>query len=194
MKYIGITGNIGSGKSTIAHLFRLMGIPVYVADNEARKFFSEQAVINDIVRIAGSRILNDQAQINRNILAEILFPNPELLSAVNRIIHPLVLADYHLWSINQQQAPFTLFESAIIFEQRLESNFSTIIDVYCPEDLAIKRASKRDHETEAQIKLRLSHQLNAEIKSKKSDFIILNDERHSIITQTLALYNKLSKQ
>ena len=194
MKYIGITGNIGSGKSTIAHLFKLMGIPVYVADSEARKFFLEQTVINDIVRIAGSRILNDRAQINRNVLAEILFPNPELLSAVNRIIHPLVLADYHLWSINRQQAPFTLFESAIIFEQQLESNFSAIIDVYCPEDLAIKRASKRDHETEAQIKLRLAHQLNAEIKSKKSDFIILNDECHSIITQTLTLYNKLSKQ
>jgi len=192
IRNVGITGNIGSGKSTVAHLFELMGIPIYNADKEARKFFLDPAVIHDIIEIAGNRILDKQQQIDRRILAEILFSNPELLSAVNHIIHPRVMKDYLQWSKMQNQAPFTLFESAIIFEHGLETNFDKIINVDCPENIAIMRAAKRDHQTEEQIKSRLAHQMNSKIKNQKADFVIYTDDRHSVVAQVLSIYTELS--
>jgi dephospho-CoA kinase len=192
IRNVGITGNIGSGKSTVAHLFELMGIPIYIADREARKFFLDQAVIQDITKIAGNRILDEQQQIDRRILAEILFSNPELLSAVNHIIHPRVMKDYLQWSKMQNQAPFTLFESAIIFEHGLETNFDKIINVDCPEEIAIMRAAKRDHQTEEQIKSRLAHQMSSKIKNQKADFVIYTDDRHSVINQVLSIFMELS--
>lgn len=193
-KKIGITGIIGSGKSTVAHLFELMGIPVYIADMEARKLFLKPDVIDEIIKITGTEILDAQQQINRSMLADLLFSNSEMLTAVNHIIHPRVITDYQQWSLTQNQVPFTLFESAIIFEHQLESNFDAIINVSCPETMAISRAVKRDHQTEEQIRSRLSHQLSSEIKNQKSDFIIYTDDRHSIIYQVSAIYSQLSSQ
>ena len=194
IRNIGITGNIGSGKSTVAHLFELMGIPIYIADKEARKFFLDQTVISDIQKIAGNLILDGQQQIDRRILAEILFAKPDLLSAVNHIIHPRVMKDYLQWSKAQIQAPFTLFESAIIFENGLETNFDKIINIDCPEEIAIMRAAKRDHQTEEEIKSRLAHQMSSEIKNKKADFVIYTDDRHSVIAQVISIFRELSKK
>lgn len=192
IKKVAITGNIGTGKSTVSHLFELMGIPIYSADQEARKFFSDQTVIQEITQIAGKRVLNEQQQIDRRILAEILFSDPELLAKVNHIIHPRVMSDYQQWSTMQIQAPFTLFESAIIFEHGLDRFFDTIINVFCPDDVAIMRAAKRDRQTQDQIKSRLAHQMSSSLKNQKADFVIHTDDHHSVIAQALTIYKKIT--
>lgn len=191
-KKIGITGNIGSGKSTVSHIFELLGIPIYVADIEARKFQSNRAIINKIASIAGTEILNNEKQIDRGVLAKILFSNQEKLNAVNKIIHPLVISDYEKWHCKNQDAPFTLFESAIIFEHQLESNFDLIIEVYCPLEIAISRASIRDKQPISEIKNRLAHQVSFEKRESHADFVIMNDEKHSILAQVLKIFNSLS--
>jgi dephospho-CoA kinase len=192
IKKVGITGNIGSGKSTVAHLFELMGIPIYSADQEARKFFSDQTVIHQITQVVGKQVLNAQQQIDRRILADILFSDPELLAKINHIIHPRVMSDYQQWSTLQIKAPFTLFESAIIFEHGLDRYFDAIINVFCPDDVAIMRAAKRDRQTEEQIRSRLAHQMSSNLKNQKADFVLYTDDRHSVIAQALSIYKKIT--
>ncbi len=192
-KQIAITGNIGSGKTTIAHLFNLMGIPVYNADMEAKKILNSPTVIQEIAAVVGNQVLNEHLQIDHKILASIIFSDPVMMEAVNGIIHPKVIEDYKQWTKTQDKAPFTLFESAIIFEHKLEVYFDAIILVYCPDEIAIIRASKRDHATTESIKKRLKAQMSSLLKKEKADYIIHNYDNHSVIAQSLEIFEKLSK-
>jgi dephospho-CoA kinase len=194
MKRIGLTGNIGSGKSTVAHLLSLMGIPVYNSDNEAKKLYFREDVVEKIVFVVGKQILDISNSINFTKLANEIFANNSKLNAVNKIIHPLVMADYNEWNTKQKNAPFTIFESAIIYEHHLESYFDGVIHVYCPDEIAINRAVLRDHKSIQEIKLRLSQQLDTEIKKEKTDFIICNYQNYSVIEQMLLIIPQLSRE
>ncbi len=190
-KHIAITGNIGSGKSTVARFFKLLDIPVYNADIEARKFLAFPEVITEIKTILGNHILDNQGQIIKSEMARIIFNNKDKLEAINKIIHPRVIADYKEWSHKFNHPTFTLFESAIIFEHSLESYFDAVIDVYCPEEIAVKRASIRDGVSEDLIKERLKNQLNSEIKRDKANFVVYSNDKQSIIKQVLDIKSKI---
>lgn len=180
---VALTGNIGSGKSTIGHLFSLMGIPIYNADNEGKKFLFQASIKEEIVNIIGENILDKDRNIIFSEMAKIIFENDVLLSKVNAVIHPLVIADYFEWEKLQSTAPFTIFESSIIFEHHLESNFDFVVDVYCPDEIAINRAIQRGFQSEIDINNRLKKQLNTEIKKSKADFVINNYNNFSVIEQ-----------
>ena len=194
MKRIALTGNIGSGKSTVAHLLSLMGIPVYNSDNEAKKLYFREDVVEKIVYVVGKQILDISNSINFTKLANEIFSNNSKLNAVNKIIHPLVMADYNKWNTKQKNAPFTIFESAIIYEHHLESYFDSVIHVYCPDEIAINRATLRDHKSIEEIKLRLNRQIDTEIKKEKADFVIRNHQNYSVIQQIALIYTQLSKE
>ncbi|MEI6346961.1 MAG: dephospho-CoA kinase [Bacteroidota bacterium] len=180
---VALTGNIGSGKSTIGHLFSLMGIPIYNADNEGKKFLFQASIKEAMVDIIGENILDKEHNIIFSEMAKIIFENDVLLSKVNAVIHPLVIADYFEWEKLQNTAPFTIFESSIIFEHHLESNFDFVVDVYCPDEIAINRAIQRGFQSEIDINNRLKRQLNTEIKKSKADFVINNYNNFSVIEQ-----------
>lgn len=191
-KHIAITGNIGSGKSTVARFFKLLDIPVYNADVEARKFLASPKVIDEIVATLGNQILDDQGQIIKSEMAKIIFNDKDKLEAINEIIHPKVIADYKEWSHKLYHPAFTLFESAIILERGLEKHFDAVIDVYCPEEIAIKRASTRDGVTAELIRERMKNQMNSESKRDKADFVVFTNDRQSIIEQVLDIKSKIS--
>ncbi len=191
-KHIAITGNIGSGKSTVAELFHLFGIPIYNADLEAKKILNTPTVVEEICAKIGYDILNSNHQIDPRKLANILFSDPSKLEMVNKIIHPKVIDHYKKWAEAHNNSPFTLFESAIVYEHNFNSFFDGIIVVYCPDYLAIERASRRDNTQKEIIQKRLNNQISAEIKKEMADYVIFNYDNFSIIAQCLELFKRLS--
>ncbi len=193
-KKIAITGSIGSGKSTVSRLFEIMGIPIYNADNEAKTLLTSPEVIDKIVAITGNGIIDHSGLIIKSELAQVIFNDKEKLNSINKIIHPKVIANYLEWVELNKNKPFTLFESAIIFESNLESNFDAIVDVFCPDEIAIKRASARDGVSEELIKKRLKNQMNSEIKRDKADFVVYNNGKQSVIEQVFSIKSQIEQK
>lgn len=174
MKTIGITGGIGSGKSYVSDILRReFGIPVYDCDKEAKRLTATDPDIRRrLIRLVGPEVFNGQ-ELNKKLLADYLFANPENARKVNAIIHPAVQEDFKLWA-GRQQKPITALESAILFESGFNGLVDKVILVDAPEDVRLKRAMLRDTATEAQIRTRMKMQ-SAEANKDKADFIIDNN-------------------
>lgn len=173
MKTIGITGGIGSGKSYVSDILRReFGIPVYDCDKEAKRLTATDPDIRRrLIQLVGPEVFNGQ-ELNKKLLADYLFANPENARKVNAIIHPAVQEDFKLWA-GRQQKPITALESAILFESGFNGLVDKVILVDAPEDVRIKRAMLRDTATESQIRTRMKMQ-SAEANKDKADFIIDN--------------------
>ncbi len=174
MKTIGITGGIGSGKSYVSDILRReFGIPVYDCDKEAKRLTATDPDIRRrLIRLVGPEVFNGQ-ELNKKLLADYLFANPENARKVNAIIHPAVQEDFKLWA-GRQQKPITAMESAILFESGFNGLVDKVILVDALEDVRLKRAMLRDTATEAQIRTRMKMQ-SAEANKDKADFIIDNN-------------------
>ena len=174
MKTIGITGGIGSGKSYVSDILRKeFGIPVYDCDKEAKRLTATDPDIRRrLIQLVGPEDFNGQ-ELNKKLLADYLFANPENARKVNAIIHPAVQEDFKLWA-GRQQKPITALESAILFESGFNGLVDKVILVDAPEDARLKRAMLRDTATEAQIRTRMKMQ-SAEANKDKADFIIDNN-------------------
>lgn len=188
MLKIGITGRIGSGKSTICHVFESLGIPVYYSDIEAKKFYDNAELIKNLSLIFGKGILDVNNYIDKRALACIVFNDEDKLNTLNNIIHPLVIKDFENWYKNKSDFPYILFESAIIYECGLTNLFSKIIYVDCPEDISIKRVMKRDNATHQAVLDRLSKQ-NSEIPDY--DFKIVSNEIDLETPQVIEIHKQL---
>lgn len=172
-KIIGLTGGIGSGKTTIANHFKAAGVPVYIADDEARKIMQSSAIIEEIKRTFGSTIF-DAAILNREKLSEIVFNNPEKLKQLNAIIHPAVKKHFGDWILNHKNSPFIIYEAAILFESGSYKNCDLIITVTAPIESRIQRVIQRDKTTREKVLKRTNAQWNDEQRISKSDFVIEN--------------------
>jgi dephospho-CoA kinase len=172
-KKIGLTGGIGSGKSTIAKHFESKGIPIYIADLEAKKIMEDSVVINEIKNVFGLDIF-EKNQLVREKLAAIVFNNPEKLQALNAIIHPAVKKHFENWFLAQQQHSFIIYESAILFETGSYKDFDAIITVTAPIETRIKRVIQRDQTTKEQVLKRIEAQWTDQKKVEKSDYVIEN--------------------
>ena len=174
LKTIGITGGIGSGKSYVSDILRKeFGIPVYDCDKEAKRLTATDPDIRRrLIQLVGPEVFNGQ-ELNKKLLADYLFANPENARKVNAIIHPAVQEDFKLWA-GRQQKPITALESAILFESGFNGLVDKVILVDAPEDVRLKRAMLRDTATEAQIRTRMKMQ-SAEANKDKADFIIDNN-------------------
>lgn len=190
MLKIGLTGGIGSGKTTVAQIFEVLGIPVYHADEAARKLMNENPELKKgIISRFGAGAYRD-GQLDRRYLAELVFSDPEKLSRLNEIVHPVTLHEADLW-MRKQYSPYVLKEAAIIFEANLGSLYDYVIGVTAPESLRIERVIKRDRSTREKVLLRIRQQMNEEEKMRLCDFVIVNDEQQGILPQVLKIHEVL---
>lgn len=187
-----LTGNIGSGKSTVASVFQCLGIPVYHADAEAKRMYQREEVLQEAVSMAGEQILGPDGRLRPQALAEVAFREPLLLRKLNRLIHPLVMEDFRAWVPRQRDAMYVIMEAAIIFESGLREQFDKVIHVSCPDEIAIRRIEKRDHVSREKILQRMKFQFPDREKADLADFVILNDGSTLVIPQVLAIHRTLT--
>ena len=172
-KIIGLTGGIGSGKTSIANYFIDKNIPVYIADDQAKEIMKSSEIINIIHEIFGDSIFNN-GFLDRKLLAEIVFNNPEKLKTLNEIIHPALKNHFDTWILDYINSPFIIYEAAILFESGSYKNCDYIITVISPIDIRIQRVMKRDNMTREEVLNRIENQWTDEQRISKSDYIIEN--------------------
>lgn len=189
---VGITGGIGSGKSLICSVFRILGVPVFEADKAAGEITGQNpAVKKELSAYFGSGIYNaEDGSLNRRKLASLIFNNRESLSFVNRLVHPLVKESFDRWVMEQKSA-YILQEAAIMFESGFYRFMDLNILITAPIELRIRRVLERDHTTREQIIERMKNQWNDEEKSRLADFVIINDEVHPVMDQILDIDMKI---
>ena len=189
---IGLTGGIGSGKSTVAKVFELLRVPVYYADNRSKYILQNNSLVKEKLREYWGEIIFDSAgNIDTKALAEIVFKNEAELQKLNALLHPLVADDYNKW-LSLQNCAFVIKEAAILVESGSYRTCDKIIVVSVPEALAIKRVKSRDNVSEEQVKARMSKQMPNDEKIKYADFVIVNDGIKMLIPQILEIHKKLS--
>lgn len=187
---VGITGGIGSGKSTVSAIFKLLGIPIYYADEAAKRLMQEdQTLIEQIVDLFGPRSYKE-GKLDRTYIASVVFEDVQQLNRLNAIVHPATIAHAMYW-MQQQTAPYAIKEAALIFESGSQDELDFVIGVYAPETLRIHRAMQRDDVDAASIKSRMKKQINENIKMRLCDAVIVNDEQQLVIPQVLILHEKL---
>lgn len=173
-KIIGLTGGIGSGKTKIARLFESEGIPVYIADEHAKRVMASDPVTAALRKAFSDEVFNDNT-LNRAKLAEKVFSDPTALARLNAIVHPAVRLDFERW-LTAQNAPMVIREAAILFESGSYTDCDKIITVTAPESVRIARVMQRDNTTEAAVRARMTHQWSDEKKAALSDFVIENTD------------------
>jgi dephospho-CoA kinase len=189
---VGLTGGIGSGKSTIAAIFETLGIPVSYADFEAKRLMNEDAGLREaIVENFGDGAYTD-GKLNRKYLAEMVFTDPEKLSLLNSLVHPVTIREGERWMQELgDRFPYAIREAALIFETRTVGHLDFVIGVSAPEELRIRRTMLRDHVTREEVLRRMHNQIDEDIKMQLCDVVIVNDERSAVIPQVLDIHRQL---
>ena len=172
-KIIGLTGGIGSGKTTIAKHFASLGVPVYIADDEAKKLMDNPEIITELKSIFGDEIIENE-KIDRKALAQIVFKNPRKLKKLNSIIHPAVKLHFENWLHSHKNHPIIIKEAAILFESGSYKDCDAIITVTSPLEERINRVMKRDNTSRESILHRINNQWTDEQRISKSDYVITN--------------------
>jgi dephospho-CoA kinase len=191
MLKIGITGGIGSGKSTVSKIFELLGVPVYYADNRAKDILMRDTeLIAQIKQHFGERIYDENGVLNRKQLGSIVFNDKDKLALLNSLVHPATIRDSDQWA-SRQHSPYVLKEAALLFETESFHHLDKIIGVFAPQPLRVHRVMKRDNVTRNEVLARIYKQIDETIKMRLSDFVIYNDEQHMVIPQVLTLHEKL---
>jgi dephospho-CoA kinase len=190
MLKVGITGGMGSGKTTVAHIFETLGIPVYYADDAAKRIMNEDPSLREeITRIFGVESYNGE-RLNRAYIASKVFSDPEQLNMLNAIVHPATIRDGENWMM-RQNSPYALKEAALIFESGAAEGLDLIIGVSAPLALRIQRVVNRDGMDKREISSRMSKQLDPDIAMKLCDVVIYNDEQRLLIPQVLAIHERI---
>ncbi|MFM1876739.1 MAG: hypothetical protein RL266_2476 [Bacteroidota bacterium] len=193
MKVVGITGGIGSGKTTVCQIFERLGVPVYYADTRAKQLMAAEGPLKEMILEAFGALAYRGSQLDRAYLAKEVFGNEERLAKLNSLVHPAVAYDFDEWLEQQHHANYVLKEAAILFESGAYQAVDFSVLVIAPEDLRIDRVVKRDGVTPEQVLQRMKNQWTQEHKAKLADFIINNDGSHLLVPQVLELHGKFIK-
>lgn len=186
MLKIGVTGLIGSGKTTVCQVFEVFGIPVFYADTQAREIMFDPAVIRQVREAFGRSVIDKDDHIDRKSLANIVFNDPERLSELNAIVHPRVHQAFKAW-LTQQRSPYVLMESAILFQTGFASYMDRCIVVVAPEEVRIERVQNRDGVSRKEVLARMKNQLSQNELIEKADYLIQNDGMQLIIPQSIKI-------
>jgi len=191
---LGITGGIGSGKTTVAKVFETIGVPVFYADDEAKNFLLRDAVKQQLVNLFGSKVINESGDINKTELANIVFNNKESLEELNALIHPLLMNEFVAWSEkkNAEKHSYVIMEAAILFEAGFDVYVDKVLCVSAPIETRISRVVKRDGVSKEQVLSRINNQMTDDERESKSDFIIHNSIGNMIMNEIISLNKKLS--
>lgn len=191
MLKVGITGGIGSGKSTVAKIFASLGIPVYDADSAAKNLvLTNPRVRQQIINTFGEASYQN-GLYNKTHISEIVFRDKKKLELLNSYIHPATIEDANNWFLTQN-APYALKEAALIFESKSNKTLDFVIGVFAPIDVRIQRTMIRDGISEEEVKARINRQMNETEKMKLCDFVIDNSGRESVITQVMDVHISLT--
>ncbi|WP_045803088.1 dephospho-CoA kinase [Flagellimonas lutaonensis] len=192
MMIIGLTGGIGSGKTTVAKMFKKLGVPVYDSDKEAKKLMNQSKEMRAaIVDLFGKKAYK-KGKLNRKFIAGAVFANKGLLSKLNAIVHPAVKSHFYDWA-KKQAAPYVVQETALIFENGMEDRFDRVVLVTAPEEMRIKRVTARDKVSEEEVRARINNQLDDAHKKEKSDFVIENIDLETTRKQVETIHRELIK-
>jgi dephospho-CoA kinase len=186
---VGITGNIGSGKTTVCKIFEVLGIPVFYADDEAKKVMIEDAeLIAGIKQTFGNEAYFADGSLNRKHIAGIVFNNKEELLKLNALVHPAVFRAFDKWVIAQKNAPYVLKEAALLFESDSYKMCDRAVMVTAPLDIRIQRVTQRDGITADEVKSRNDRQFSEEKKLATANDVIINDDTQLVIPQVIKLH------
>lgn len=190
MYIIGITGGIGSGKSTVARIFGLLGIPVYSADDAAKEIMVKDPLLVEQIREHfGPEAYLADGSLHRKYISNIVFNDKEQLAVLNSLVHPATIRDSEAWAA-RQQTPYVIKEAALMFETESFHYVDKVICVFAPEALRIHRVMKRDNVTRNDVIARMHKQIDDRIKMKLADYVVHNDEQQMVIPQVLALHQQ----
>jgi len=193
MLKIGLTGGIGSGKTTVAKIFKQLGIPVYLSDDRAKALMLEnESLRKSLIGLFGEQAYVDGV-LNRAYLASIVFSNDEALTKLNELVHPILQKDFELWS-SHQQSPYIIKEAAILLESGANKGLDKVVLVEAPKELKISRVVQRDHVEYEDVVARMNKQWTDSQKREHSDYVISNDEKSSLLEQVLKLHDIFSDQ
>lgn len=191
MLKLGVTGRIGSGKSIVCQIFSTLGIPVYKADERAKELVNSNSELQKVIisEFGNESFVN--SVYNRPYIASVVFKDQKKLSALNRIIHPVVEKDYSIWLADKKKFHYTVYEAAILFESGASEKMDYILVIDAPENELINRVMKRDNLSRAEVELRLNNQWKTDKKDGLADWIIMNDGNTLILPKVLEIHKYL---
>ena len=189
MLKIGLTGGMGSGKTIVSRIFSVLGVPVFYADDAAKTVMNEDAELKQkIMSLFGPEAYMED-QLNRKYISSIVFNDPFKLEQLNALVHPVTIAAADKW-MQQQTTPYVIKEAALMFEAGAAAHLDYVIGVFAPQAMRIQRAMQRDGITREEALARINNQVDDNIKMKLCDFVIVNDEQQSVLSQVLKLHEK----
>jgi dephospho-CoA kinase len=193
MLKVGLTGGIGSGKSTVSKVFSILGIPVYPADTAAKRLYDTDDTLRNGLKSLFGEDLYASGTLDRKKLASIIFANKDDLKKINELVHPAVCRDFLEYvSRLPDTTPYVIHEAAILYEAGIENLFDIIINVWAPEQLKIERVLARDNTNKTDVNQRIASQLPDELKIERSNYNIVNDNKTPILPQILLIHNELT--
>ncbi|MHC5309921.1 dephospho-CoA kinase [Myroides sp. LJL116] len=193
-KIVGLTGGIGSGKTTVAKLFMDHGVPVYISDDRAKDIMESSTVATLVQEAFEQNVLDDNGKLDRQIIRNLVFEDKVLLEKLNNIVHPLVKEDFLKWVDSHKDQSFVLKESAILFEKQLHKDCDMVILVVAPEEVRIQRVMKRDKVSSDNIRQIMNNQLEDVSKIPLSDYIIENVDINLVKEQVKCIVNRIKNE
>ena len=192
MLRIGITGGIGSGKSTVSKIFEVLGIPVYYADDASKRLMNEDEELKEKLRSTFGDKTYVDGQLDRAYVAAVVFNDPGKLVLLNSIMHPATIKDAEKWMLHQT-TPYAIKEAALIFESGSQEYLDKVIGVYAPVAVRIHRVMQRDNVTREEVLSRMNKQIDEDMKMRLCDYVITNNEQELLIPQVIELHEKFLK-
>ena len=190
MLKIGITGGIGAGKSTVAGIFKVLGVPVFDADATAKNILNTDSVLREQIADTFGSETYKNGLLDKKYLATLVFNNPDQLAKLNALVHPATIAAADKWASSFADRPYIIKEAALLFEAGTNEGLDYIIGVTAPVELRIARVMERDHVAREEVLSRMQHQLDDTEKMKRCNFVIDNNETSLVIPQVLALHEQ----
>jgi len=190
MLKVGLTGGIGSGKTTVAQIFEVLSMPVYYADSAARDLMNKDPELKKKIIASFGPDAYKNGELNRSYLGSIVFQDTEKLNLLNSIVHPVTIQESEKWMKNQK-TPYAIKEAALIFEAGIEKYLDYVIGVTAPEPLRIQRVVERDRVTTEKVSDRMRHQMDEKEKISRCDFVIQNDGIQPLLPQVLHIHETL---
>jgi dephospho-CoA kinase len=188
--FAGLTGGIGSGKTLVAKVFSTMGVPVFNADEETKKLYDTDDTLRmQLINLLGKEVYEGR-KLRRQLMAERIFSDDALLQKVNKLVHPAVSACFRVYAA-QQNAPYVLMESAILFESGMAAMMRKIVAVTAPETLRLQRVQQRDNLPEEAVRRRIRQQWTDEQRNAAADFLLVNDGIQAVLPQVITIHEQL---
>ena len=188
---LGLTGGIGSGKSTVARVFRVLGVPIYNSDERAKALYVESSDVKQaVIDLLGDAAYLDNGYLDRDYVGQRVFQDQKLLHQLNEIIHPAVGRDFNTW-VERQKFPYIIKEAAILFESGAHRGVDKVLAVTAPDEMRIERVMQRDGVTADEVTRRMAHQMNQNELVERSNFVIVNDNQRLIVPQILKIHENI---